>query len=255
VTVLDGATAVATGTANDRGDWSVVTEYKFANTDPKISVREGNALPKAAAVAPDNASLASSSTRVEDHVPPAAQLLKNFENPVAETREEAKKQGSATIPLKDEAPHASASAAAPLPASPSAIPIQPQSIANPAQPPRSPPASTVLIPITFVYNEAKLTPEGQGAARLLLEYLKLKKFASVTLSGHADERGLPNYNMELSHQRLITVEHVLRAGGFEGKLDLIPKGSTEPFTGIDRSKFSSEEVYQLDRRVELRVAN
>ena len=41
--------------------------------------------------------------------------------------------------------------------------------------------------MTFVYNEATLTLEGRKAARLLLEYLTLKKFGSVTLSGHADE--------------------------------------------------------------------
>ncbi len=109
--------------------------------------------------------------------------------------------------------------------------------------------------MTFVYNEATLTSEGKGAARLLLEFLTLKKFASVTLSGHADERGLPNYNMELSRERLATIEHVLRDGGYKGKLELVPKGANEPFSGIDRSKYPPEELYQLDRRVELRVAD
>ena len=109
--------------------------------------------------------------------------------------------------------------------------------------------------MTFVYNEATLTPEGREAARLLLEYLTLKKFGSVTLSGHADERGLPDYNMELSRQRLISIKHVLRDGGYQGKLDLLPKGATEPFMGVDRSRYPHEELLQLDRRVELRVAN
>jgi len=109
--------------------------------------------------------------------------------------------------------------------------------------------------MTFVYNEATLTPEGRKAARLLFEYLTLKKFGSVTLSGHADERGLPDYNMELSRQRLISIEHLLRDGGYQGKLDLLPKGATEPFKGVDRSRYPREELLQLDRRVELRVAN
>jgi outer membrane protein OmpA-like peptidoglycan-associated protein len=111
------------------------------------------------------------------------------------------------------------------------------------------------VPMTFVYNEATLTPVGRSSARLLLEYLTLKKFASVTLSGHADERGLPAYNMELSRERLVTIEQVLRDGGYQGKLELVPKGAKEPFTGIDRSKYPPDELYQLDRRVELRVAN
>jgi hypothetical protein len=43
----------------------------------------------------------------------------------------------------------------------------------------------------------------------------------------------------------------LKKGGYKGKLNLIPKGETEPFTGVDRSQYSRDELYQLDRRVEL----
>ncbi len=107
--------------------------------------------------------------------------------------------------------------------------------------------------MTFVYNEATLTPEGRRATGLLLEYLNLKKFDVVTLSGHADERGLPNYNMELSRKRLLVILHLLRDGGYQGKLELLPKGSTEPYMGVDRSQYPYEQLMQLDRRVELRV--
>ena len=106
--------------------------------------------------------------------------------------------------------------------------------------------------MTFVYNEATLTPDGRRAAGLLLEYLNIKKFTSVTLSGHADERGLPNYNMELSRQRLLVIERILREGGFHGGLDLVPKGATEPYMGVDRKLYPYEDLMQLDRRVELR---
>jgi len=108
--------------------------------------------------------------------------------------------------------------------------------------------------MTFVYDEATLTPEGRRATRLLLEYLILKKFSTVSLSGHADERGSPDYNMDLSRQRLDTVLRLLRDGGYQGKIDLLPKGATEPFRGVDRTRYPREELMQLDRRVELRVA-
>lgn len=114
---------------------------------------------------------------------------------------------------------------------------------------------TIPIPIHFVYREASFTPDGEKAADLLLEYLKHRKLNTVTLSGHADERGTPDLNMELSMDRLKTVESYLRAGGFTGELLLLPKGKTEPFTGVDRSNFPQEDLYQLDRRVELRLAN
>ena len=119
---------------------------------------------------------------------------------------------------------------------------------------RSPQANSSGPIVSFVYNEPTLTSDGRGAAQLLLEYVRLKRFGAIALSGHADERGSQTYNMELSRQRLVTIERVLRDGGYQGQIDLVPKGSSEPFTGVVRSRFQREELLQLDRRVELRVA-
>ncbi len=110
----------------------------------------------------------------------------------------------------------------------------------------------IPVPITFVYAEATLTSDGRHATDLLLEYLKLKHFDQVMLSGHADERGTSDYNMDLSRERLDAVASLLRQGGFSGKLDLVPKGETEPYSGVDRGSFAAEDLFQLDRRVELR---
>ena len=60
--------------------------------------------------------------------------------------------------------------------------------------------------------------------------------------------------MELSRQRLDTIERFLRDGGYEGKIDLLPKGASEPFAGVDRTQYTHEHLMQLDRRVELREA-
>ena len=57
--------------------------------------------------------------------------------------------------------------------------------------------------------------------------------------------------MSLSRARLATVERFLRDAGFEGELELLPKGETEPFKGVERSEYELEDLYQLDRRVEL----
>ncbi len=111
----------------------------------------------------------------------------------------------------------------------------------------------IPVPIMFVYNQATLTPEGERAAELLLEYLLLKRLDAVELTGHADERGTHNYNFDLSRERLEAVSRILTNGGYKGKLKLTPKGKTEPFKGIDRKKYRGEALYQFDRRVELRV--
>jgi outer membrane protein OmpA-like peptidoglycan-associated protein len=108
------------------------------------------------------------------------------------------------------------------------------------------------LPITFVYREAVLTGQGHKAAALLAEYLKLKGIRSVTLTGHADERGTEAFNLELSKQRLDVIAEALRSKGYTGKLELVPKGKSEPFGGIDRRRYTRDELYLLDRRVEFR---
>jgi outer membrane protein OmpA-like peptidoglycan-associated protein len=107
-------------------------------------------------------------------------------------------------------------------------------------------------PITFVYEQTTFTTEGQRAAQMLAEYLRTHRHPSVTLSGHADERGSDSYNMELSRQRLEAVARYLRENGVTNKLELAPKGSSEPFAGADRRLLAREDALQLDRRVEMR---
>jgi outer membrane protein OmpA-like peptidoglycan-associated protein len=114
-------------------------------------------------------------------------------------------------------------------------------------------SAPIPVPIMFVYNEAELTPEGHRGVGLLLEYLKLERLPSIELSGHADERGTDDYNMDLSRERLETVQRILREGGYDGQLKLSPKGKSEPFMGVDRTKYAQDALYQLDRRVELHI--
>ncbi|TMJ71125.1 MAG: OmpA family protein [Alphaproteobacteria bacterium] len=109
-------------------------------------------------------------------------------------------------------------------------------------------------PITFPYDEASVTAAGRQQAAALSDFLRQRKLDVVTLSGHADERGSDEYNMQLSRNRLESVARFLRDTGYAGKLVLLPKGKTEPVTGIDRGKLSKEDAFQLDRRVELRLA-
>jgi outer membrane protein OmpA-like peptidoglycan-associated protein len=110
---------------------------------------------------------------------------------------------------------------------------------------------SIPAPITFVYNDTTFTAQGWRAADLLAKRLIEQQPAMVSLSGHADERGSDPYNMELSRRRLSVVADYLRDCGFAGKLELIPKGKSEPYTAIDRNALPKEEVRQLDRRVEL----
>jgi outer membrane protein OmpA-like peptidoglycan-associated protein len=115
------------------------------------------------------------------------------------------------------------------------------------------PTHTIPAPVTFVYNETTFTNEGRKAVTSLTEYLISRRWDLVSLSGHADERGSDRYNMELSRQRLDAVAAYLRDHGFVGKLELVPKGKSEPYAHVDRQMLPREDALQLDRRVELRL--
>ena len=107
------------------------------------------------------------------------------------------------------------------------------------------------MPIKFIFRQSEFTDEGRAAAELFLEYLLIKRPRSITMTGHADERGSHAFNMDLSSERLEAVAKCLRAGGFAGSIELIPNGDTEPSTGVDRGLLRREQLYDLDRRVEL----
>jgi len=115
--------------------------------------------------------------------------------------------------------------------------------------------TTVPVPITFLTAEAVMTSDGEKAARLLTEYLRITKPHSIALTGHADSRGPNGYNLELSRRRLVAIEQFLRGAGYSGELRLVPLGETAPYRVVDRSKLTVEQIYQMDRRVELQVTH
>jgi len=291
VTVYENSTPVGSVKADENGEWSLVTEHRFASLDPKLTFKAGAAPPPVADAKPPEVA-----AKADGGTPPAAissaeavakNLMSGFEKLVAQAREDAKAEAAKpkaaaeeeaipTVDVPASAPMASPSAPAPpaaevtvsdapksqlAEAKPSsgaaetapASQVAPADSATAAKPAPAPESASIPVPIMFVYNEANFTSEGRRAVDLLLEYLKLKHLQSISLSGHADERGSDPYNMDLSRERLDAVARYLRDGGFSGKLDLVAKGKSEPFSGIDRSKFSGEALYQLDRRVELRV--
>ncbi len=236
VTVLGDGKALGTAQADENGEWSLATEQKLASADPKLELKtksaaevrkEREAQAKLAERAPEplvTAGEPRSANAVTSH------LLKDLEGMVKDARAS---EAPPVVTAGDSAP--ASVAASPAPGEPGV-------------------RKSVPVPITFIFNESTLTEDGKRAAALLLEYLRLKRFGKVSLTGHADERGTDELNMNLSKERLDTVARYLKQGGFAGDLELIPKGKREPFTGVVRSQYPLEELYQLDRRVELVIS-
>lgn len=112
----------------------------------------------------------------------------------------------------------------------------------------------IVFPIKFRTAKNTFTTSGKKAAGQLLEYVLKNQFTTITLTGHTDERGEPNDNLALSERRLLAVADHLREGGYRFQILLEPKGESQPFDKVDRSKYEEKELWELDRRVELRDA-
>lgn len=262
VTVLENGVAVGSAKADANGEWALVTDHVFSQGEPKLALKSQSAKEAAAAAAPGSVPEGRNPGRAA-----ASKSLDEFERLVETARKEAAAPPAAQSLAEQPAQTGVVTQTPPArevrQGTPGAMTDKPSTATaelaavSPAQRfPAARPASvdTIPVPLTFVYRETEFTDDGRRGAELLLEYLKLKKLKSVSLSGHADERGSEPYNEELSERRLEAVARFLKEGGFAGELKLVPKGETEPFAAIDRSRFPEEELFQLDRRVELRVA-
>jgi OmpA-OmpF porin, OOP family len=107
------------------------------------------------------------------------------------------------------------------------------------------------IPITFDFNKASLNKTGEVAAKILLDCVKQSGYSEITLSGHTDPVGSESYNFELSAKRLATIADYMLQGGFQGLINVVPKGETDPFIPDDPTAYTEEERHQFDRRVVL----
>lgn len=102
-------------------------------------------------------------------------------------------------------------------------------------------------PVRFGFNEASLTSEAQGRLGELAQCIKDNP-GTVTLEGHADERGTEEYNLQLSNRRAAAVKRYLTDLGVEGsRLKTVGFGETRP-----ASQGSDEEAWEANRRVEFR---
>lgn len=273
VTITVDGKEIGTAQVDENGEWTFTTEGRISNPDGKLALFKAppGAVPRDFAAAepkaPKKPSSAAESAETSQKTARAvtSNMLKSLEGMVAEARKaEEKTEDRATVSEPAVAPAAPAAAApsssaSPAPAGestplPESAATQKSAAARTDPLPEALPRASVPVPVTFVYNEATLTGEGRRAAKLLLEYLQIKRFPRITLTGHADERGSDELNMNLSRDRLETVARFLREGGYNGQLDLVPKGKSEPYTGVVRGDFSQEDLWQLDRRVELLVS-
>lgn len=109
------------------------------------------------------------------------------------------------------------------------------------------------IPINFEFGKDVLDTKGDAAVKVLLSFLKRKKYDAIYLSGHTDTVGSNANNCGLAKRRLQTVATRLKEGGFGGTVHLKTFGEHVPFVSDDPGRYSDDERRALDRRVELQL--
>jgi outer membrane protein OmpA-like peptidoglycan-associated protein len=107
------------------------------------------------------------------------------------------------------------------------------------------------LPIEFVYRETTFAPKGEAAANDLFDYLTRQGSPAVHLIGHTDPRGSDEFNQDLSERRAQAVALFLKGKGYTGKIANSGRGKKERFQVDDPGRYSEEQLFQLDRRVEL----
>lgn len=87
----------------------------------------------------------------------------------------------------------------------------------------------VLKGISFKENSDKLTPEGMAALEETLQILLKHVDMRVAIQGHMDNRGTPEYNMDLSERRATSVKiYLVNKGIASDRLEIKGVGQTAP---------------------------
>jgi outer membrane protein OmpA-like peptidoglycan-associated protein len=111
----------------------------------------------------------------------------------------------------------------------------------------------VAFPVQFEFDSTAFTRSGAEAAGDMAGFLKNeKKPIKIVLVGHTDPRGETEYNQDLSQRRAAALAAFLRAEGVTLEITSLGKGESEPYRPDDPAKYTEEEIFQMDRRVELR---
>jgi peptidoglycan-associated lipoprotein len=98
--------------------------------------------------------------------------------------------------------------------------------------------------VFFIYDSAELSEEGRAALAKNLDWMKKWSKTKVTIEGHCDNRGTPEYNLALGDKRSAAVKSYLVSLGLAtDRVATVSKGEEQPFCTED-----SESCWQQNRR-------
>jgi outer membrane protein OmpA-like peptidoglycan-associated protein len=109
--------------------------------------------------------------------------------------------------------------------------------------------SVILKNLNFEFNSYSLQPGADTILKKLLNYLNDNPKIRIIISGHTDDQGSNDYNLELSIDRARSVYNWLIKDGIESyRLKYAGFGKSRPL-----SEGSDEKSRTLNRRVEVEL--
>lgn len=103
--------------------------------------------------------------------------------------------------------------------------------------------------VNFDYDRSELTAEAQSILRAKLPILRNSPTVRIRISGHADERGSTEYNVDLGLRRAQSVRQFLMDSGIdEGRMEIISFGEERPMV-----RQSNESAWAQNRRAEFAI--
>jgi peptidoglycan-associated lipoprotein len=110
--------------------------------------------------------------------------------------------------------------------------------------PNSPLSTRVLY---FDYDSTTIRSDFEHVVQAHASYLAANPGVTITLEGHADERGTPEYNLALGERRALAVRRQLvLLGASAGQIKTVSYGEERP-----AAQGHDEQAYSLNRRVEI----
>jgi len=101
-----------------------------------------------------------------------------------------------------------------------------------------------LQPVFFQYDSDDVSPEGQTVLAANFEILRRYPTWMITIEGHCDERGSPEYNLALGESRALAVrEYLTELGLATSRIRTVSYGKEFPF-----DPGSTEEAWAKNRR-------
>jgi peptidoglycan-associated lipoprotein len=101
--------------------------------------------------------------------------------------------------------------------------------------------------VYFAFDNSTIATSYEEMLAAHAVYLSKNPELDVTIEGHADERGTPEYNIALGERRAMAVSRYLQASGVEaGQISIVSYGEEKP-----EILGQSEEAYAKNRRAVL----